>query len=132
MTTHANCTFEIKRWDEKPFSEIEGGGKLTRASTAKVFRGEIEGESELEYLMAYRLDGAASYVGIEWIVGRLGGRSGSFVLQHAGVFEDGVAKSTCVVVPGSGTGELRGLRGEGRYAAGDTQYHEMTLDYDFE
>ena len=35
------------------------------------------------------------------------------MLEHSGTFEGGVAEASWSVVPGSGTGELRGLRGEG-------------------
>jgi hypothetical protein len=132
MSTHAIATFQIKSWDEKPYNEIEGLPKLTRASVTKSCKGDIEGEGMLEYLMMYRADGSASFVGLERIVGRLGGRSGSFVLQHSGVFEGGVAKATYFVVPGSGTGDLHGLRGEGSFASGHAQEYPMTLDYDFE
>jgi hypothetical protein len=132
MNMHATATFEMKSWDEKPYNEIEGLPKFTRASVTKSFKGDVEGEGALEYLMMYRADGSASFVGLERIVGRLGGRSGSFVLQHSGVFEGGVAKAAYFVVPGSGTGELRGLRGKGDFASGHADEYPMTLDYDFE
>ena len=130
MTTHASATFEIKAWDEKPYDEFEGGRKLTRASVKKVFHGDIEGESSVEYLMVYDEGGSASFVGMERVVGRVGDRSGSFVLQHSGTFADGMAKEAWFVVPGSGTGELGELRGEGSFEAGHEQQYVMTLDYD--
>jgi uncharacterized protein DUF3224 len=43
---------------------------------------------------------------MEMVDSRLDGRSGTFVLQHGGVFEDGVAKITMSVVRRSGTGDL--------------------------
>lgn len=131
MSKQAKATFEIKSWDEKPFHEGEGLPKITRAIVAKTFAGEIEGTGTLEYLMMYRDDGSASFVGMERIIGRVGGKSGSFVLQHSGVFEAGLAKSTCPIVPGSGTGELRGIRGEAHYAATHTS-RPITLEYDLE
>jgi hypothetical protein len=132
MTTRASATFRITAWDEKPYAEFEGGRKLTRASVKKSFQGDIEGESALEYLMAYGADGSASFVGMEHVVGRLGNRSGSFVLQHSGTFAGGIATAAWFVVPGSGTGELGGLRGEGGFAAGHEPQYAMTLNYDFE
>ncbi len=132
MSTHAIATFAIKSWDEKPYNEVEGLPKLIRASVTKSFKGDIEGEGTLEYLMVNRDDGATSFVGLERIVGRIGSRTGSFVLQHSGVFEGGVAKAAYFVVPGSGTGDLRGLRGEGSFASGHAQEYPMTLDYDFQ
>ena len=121
MTTRASATFEIKAWDEKPYAEFEGGRKLTRASVNKTIHGDIEGESSVEYLMAYGTDGSAYFVGMEHVIGRIGDRSGSFVLQHSGTFAGGIANETWFVVPGSGTGELGGLRGEGGAATGHAQ-----------
>ena len=114
----ANARFIIKTWDEKPYGERPDLPKLTRASVAKTFAGDLEGEGQVEYLMVYRSDGSATFVGLERVVGRLAGRTGSFVLQRTGVFEGGQARETYSVVPGSGTGELHGLRGEGSSAVG--------------
>lgn len=87
MSIHATATFEVKAWEEKPYDEIDEGPKLTRASVTKSFSGDIEGEGTVEYLMIHRDDGSASFVGLERVVGRVGDRSGSFVLQHTGTFE---------------------------------------------
>jgi hypothetical protein len=82
--------------------------------------------------MMYRGDGSAAFVGLERVVGRIAGRAGSFVLQRVGVFEGGLAKESYSVVPGSGTGELRGLRGDGTTAVGHGNEHPMTLTYELE
>jgi uncharacterized protein DUF3224 len=130
MKNVANCRFTIKSWDEKPFSEGQDVPKLTRAAVTKTFSGDIAGEGHVEYLMMYRSDGSAAIVGLERVVGRLAGKAGSFVLQHTGVFENGVAKASYFVIPGSGTGELRGLRGEGTAALGHGAEHPLTLNYE--
>lgn len=132
MRKEAKATFGIKSWDEKTYSEIEGAPKLTRVSATKSYQGDIEGEGKLEYLMMYRSPGSASFMGLERITGSVGGRSGSFVLQHSGTFEDGVAKVTLSVVPGSGTGDLRGMKGDGGFSVGHQPPYAMTLDYHFE
>jgi hypothetical protein len=132
MSTHATATFEVKSWDEKPYDEMEGGPKLTRASITKSFTGDIEGEGTLEYLMMYRDDGTASFIGLERVVGRVGDRAGSFVLEHTGTSDGSTATASWSVVPGSGTGDLRGLRGEGGFASGHAESYPMTLDYDIE
>ena len=131
MSKRAKATFEVASWDEQPFGEVDGGPGLTRVTVTKSFHGDIEGEGALEYLMVYRDDGSASFVGLERVIGRLGDRSGSFVLQHTGTFEGGTAKATCAVVLGSGTGDLNGLRGEASFAA-QGRKAPITLDYDFE
>lgn len=131
MSMHASGTIEMKSWDERPFAETEGAPKLARANGSDLYHGEIEGEATFEYLMMYHDDGSATYVGLERVVGRLGDRAGSFVLQIGGVFEGGAVKASWSVVPGSGAGDLRGLRGEGTLA---WQGHQgtVTLDYDFD
>jgi hypothetical protein len=117
MTEHAESEFQVTNWEEKPWDELEGGPRLTRARVTKVFQGELEGDGAVEYLMTHRPDGTAAFVGIERVKGRVGKRTGTFVLEHHGTFEAGVARATCRVVPGSGTGELAGLQGEGTFAA---------------
>ncbi len=132
MKNRANATFKLETWDERPYNEIEGAPKLTRVKVTKTYHGDIEGKSTLEYLMMYRQDGTASFVGLERVVGTLGGRLGSFVLRHKGTFEGGEAKVDWFVVSDSGTCELIGLRGEGRFVAGHAEQHAVTLDFDFE
>jgi len=131
MTT-LNARFSIKTWNEKPYSEGQGLPRLTRASVTKTFTGDLEGEGQVEYLMMYRSDGSATCVGLERVVGRIGERTGSFVLQRTGVFEDGLAKETYFVVPGSATGELQALRGVGNSALGHGSDHPFTLNYDLD
>lgn len=130
MEKMANARFTIKSWDEKPYSEGQDLPKLTRAAVTKTFSGDIEGEGQVEYLMMYRSDGSATFVGLERVVGRVAGKAGSFVLQRTGMFEGGVARESYSVIPGSGTGELRGLRGEGTSAVGHGNEHPLTLNYE--
>jgi hypothetical protein len=132
MQKQAKATFAIKSWDEKAYNEMDGAPKLTRANVTKSYQGDIEGEGKVEYLMMYRTAGSASFMGLERVTGSVGGRSGSFVLQHTGTFEDGVAKVILSVVPGSGTGDLRGMKGEGGFSVGHQPPYAMTLDYGFE
>jgi hypothetical protein len=132
MKKRATAMFAIKTWDEKPYNETAGLPKLTGASVTKTFRGDLEGESQVEYLMVYRADGTATFVGLERVLGRLGGRSGSFVLQRTGVFDGSLAKESYSVVAGSGTGELATLRGEGSSAAGHAKENPLTLEYELD
>jgi hypothetical protein len=131
MKSVANARFTINVWDEKPYSEGQDLPTLTRAAVTKTFAGDITGEGYVEYLMMYRSDGSATFVGLERILGHVAGKAGSFVLQRTGVFEAGAAKESYVVIPGSGTGELRGLRGEGESAVGHGTEYPFTLTYEF-
>ncbi len=130
MKNIAHSRFAITNWDEKPYSEGPGLPKLTRAAVTKTLSGDIAGEGHVEYLMMYGSDGSATFVGLERVVGQVAGKAGSFVLQRTGVFENGVAKESYFVVPGSGTGELRELRGEGTSAVGHGTEHPLTLNYE--
>ena len=126
---HAKATFKIVSWDEEPFDEPECGSKLTRAHVKKSFEGDLSGTGNLMYVMTY-LDGGASFSGFEKVAGSLGGRTGTFVLRHTGSYNGEKATTECEVVPGSGTDELAGLSGTGRFSAGHAEEHEMTLDYE--
>jgi len=130
MKKSANARFAIKAWDEKPYGEGQDLPSLTRASVMKTFTGDIEGEGQVEYLMMYRGDGSATFVGLERVVGRIGGKRGTFVLQRIGVFENGQAKESYAVIPDSATGELQGLRGDGSTAVGHGMEHPFSLNYD--
>jgi hypothetical protein len=130
MKQTANARFTIIGWDEKPYND--GPPKLTKASVAKTYAGDIEGEGHVEYLMMYRTDGTASFVGLERIAGRIAGRTGTCVLQRAGVYEGGQAKESYSVIAGSGTGDLQGLRGEGNSAVGHEKEHAFDLSYELD
>ena len=132
MKKSAKARFAIKSWDEKPYSEGQDQPKLTRATVIKTYTGDIEGEAQVEYLMMYRRDGSATFVGLERVVGRIGGKTGTFVLQRTGIFENGQAKESYSVIPGSATGDLHGLLGDGSSAVGHGMEHPFTLNYELE
>src|SRR3954449_8374629 len=117
MSTHAQGTFEISSWDENPYVELDGGAKLTRASVEQAFSGDIDGEGSVEWLMCYREDKTADFVGLQRVSGQIGDRSGSVVLQTVGTFDGTEARGEWTVVPGSGSGDLRGLTGKGGFTA---------------
>jgi hypothetical protein len=123
MPKNANARFAITSWDEKPYSEGPDQPKLTRASVKKTYSGDIDGEAQVEYLMMYRSDGSATFVGLERVVGSIGGKKGTFVLQRTGVFEGGLAT-------GSATGDLTGLQGNGSSSVGHGMEHPFALSYE--
>lgn len=134
MSTHASATFETKQWDESPYNEADGLPKMTRASVTQSIAGDIEGEGAVEYLMTYGGE-AASYVFVQRVIGSLGGRTGSFVIQGSGDYspEASKASGTYAVVPRSGTGDLTGLLGTGSFEApAGSRGGTMTLDYDLD
>ena len=82
--------------------------------------------------MMYRADGSAAFVGLERIVGRVGGKAGSFVLQRTGTYQGDIASESYAVIAGSGTGELQGLRGDGTSSVGHGSEHPFVLNYELD
>ncbi len=131
MSLHATGTFEIDTWEATPYDERDGT-TLTRTHFTKTFHGEIEGTSTAELLMASAPEGSAAYVGFERITCRIHDREGSFILHHNATQSHGAQSATWSVMPNSGTGDLRDLRGEGQITIDADGKHTFTLDYDFD
>jgi hypothetical protein len=130
MSTHATSTFQVESWDEQTYTDIGDGRKLTRASVEQAISGDIEGAGTVEWLMCYRPDDTADFVGLQRVDGRLGERSGSFVMRTAGTFDGKEARGELTVVPGSGTGDLGDLNGSGEFRAPLGSAASVTLDYE--
>jgi len=128
----ASGHIDVKTYEPQAYEEPADGPNLVEIHVTETFSGDIEGEGRVRFLQTVRKDGSASFVGVERVTGVLAGRRGSFVLQDAGTLEGTTVKGDWFVVPGSGTGELAGLRGEGGFAAELGQHASITLDYRFE
>ena len=63
------------------------------------------------------------------VFGSLAGRTGTFLLQDQRTPTANRVAGRWSVVPGSGTGELTGLRGDGGFTAELGQGADITLDY---
>jgi hypothetical protein len=129
MTT-AEANLTVQGWDEQTYDERDGAGKLTQASVQQAISGDIEGSTDVRWIMAYTSDDRADFVGIQVVQGTLGGKSGSFVVRSVGTFAEGVASGDLTIVDGSGTGDLESISGSGHFDApmGDTA--TMVLDYE--
>jgi Protein of unknown function (DUF3224) len=130
--THATGKINVKTYEPTPYDQPEEGPALVRIHVVEDFAGDIAGEGVATFLQVTRGEDEASFVGIERVTGSVGGPSGTFVLQDQGTLKGSTVSGTWFVVPGSGTGELRGLRGEGGFTAELGQGADITLDYWFE
>jgi Protein of unknown function (DUF3224) len=130
--THATGRIDVKTYEPQPYEEADEGPNLVEIHVSETFSGDIDGEGVARFLQAVRKDGSASFVGIERVTGSIGGRTGSFLLQDAGTLEGNTVKGDWFVIPGSGTRDLSGLRGEGGFTAELGQHASITLDYWFE
>lgn len=132
MTTPATGSFfNTVHFEITPFHELEGAPTLSHYVQKDVFHGAIEGEGVMQCVFIQHVDGGGEYMGLQRVTGRLGDRQGTFVLRHQGTFQGTNTSGTWSVVPGSATGGLTGLKGEGgfSYISGvqDIPYH---FDYE--
>jgi Protein of unknown function (DUF3224) len=110
MTQKAIGTFEVKL---TPQTDDSADTKLGRMTIDKQFHGDIEANSKGQMLTGMTDEkGSAGYVAIELVTGTLKGRKGSFILQHTGIMDRGKPSLSVVVVPDSGTDELKGISGK--------------------
>jgi Protein of unknown function (DUF3224) len=133
----ARGTYTVKKWEESTYQQIGSEMKMTKASVEYAFSGEITGKASVEYLMFYshadpkdQHKSSASYVGLIYFEGTVSGKPGTLVLEDNGAFEGGAAKSALQIAAGSGTGQLKGIRGTGMYLANAEGAH-AELEYNF-
>ena len=135
---HATSTFTVSDWTPAtPPDEVGGeplpttGAPIGLAHMVKSFDGDLTGRAVTWFLgTRNEATGEGSYAAIEAVVGVLGGRTGTFNLVHAASthgtdrYDEHLA-----VVPGSGTGELTGIRGSGSLLVDEDGTHRLVLDY---
>jgi hypothetical protein len=126
----AKGSFQLASWNEETYDGDEAD-KMTLAKVEQKFSGDIMGDGAVRWLMAYRPDGTARFVGMQKVDGTFAGRRGTFVLETAGDFDGQMARWNVTVVAGSGTGELNGLEGAGRFGAEHGPEATYELDYKF-
>jgi hypothetical protein len=122
----------VKTYVPTPFDEIADGPSLVEVQLSETFRGDIAGESTVRVIQAAGKDGAMSFVGLQRVRGSIAGRTGSFLLQPSGTVVGKETRAEWFVVRGSGTGDLKGLRGDGGFKAQLGEQGSYWLDYYFE
>ena len=106
--------FQVGGWEPDPAPlELGDNGPVVfgRVTMRKTFSGALTGSSVLTMTSAAVGEAPVGYSALELVTGTLDGRTGTFVLQHSGVVDEGAPSPSGVVLPGTGTGELAGLRG---------------------
>ncbi|MEV6116061.1 DUF3224 domain-containing protein [Streptomyces sp. NPDC052109] len=110
---------EVIRWDE---------AQAQRRKGAKTFTGEMTGTSVLEAIMCGVEGGPAVYVAIEKLDLEFHGMKGSFMLAHRSMAHGDDHRKSLDIVPGSGTGDFKGISGTAEILPG----HDFVVDYDLE
>jgi hypothetical protein len=127
----AKAKITVQSSEAKPYDQTASPA-LMEIHINEIFTGDIDGESPVRAFQVLRDDHSASLVSIQRFHGKLAGRQGTFVLQGSETVENGKIKATWFVVPGSGTGDLSGLRGEGGFEGQFGKGSDGWLDYWFE
>jgi hypothetical protein len=126
--TRADGTFDVKL-SPQAADDQAGGAALGRMLIDKQFHGDLEATSKGQMLAhSTAVKGSAGYVAMEVVTGKVGGRAGTFVLQHTGTMAHGSQQLSVTVVPDSGTGELVGLAGRMAIIIADGK-HSYEFDY---
>lgn len=128
---HADTKITVLNFEAKPFDQTPSPA-LMEIRISETLTGDIAGESTVRALQLKRDDHSASLVSMQRVSGELGGRKGTFVLQGSESVDNGNIRATWFVIPGSGTGDLSRLRGEGGFKGQFGKGSDGTLDYWFE
>jgi hypothetical protein len=133
MTQHASGPFDVKLTSQKPDSEVAQAANLGRMTIDKQFHGELDATSKGEMIATQtEVKGSAGYVAMERVTGTLKGHKGTFVLQHSATMTRGVPQLSIIVVPDSGTGELKGISGKMNIIIAPDGKHSYEFDYTVE
>ena len=127
--------FTVGKWDEKKSGEISNNMVMTCASIIYNATGNIQGEFNVEYILHYtnystedQHNSEATYLGYMVFVGSIDGKSGTFVLEDNGVFSAAGPASEFSIKPNTGTGDLAGISGKGRFFADESK---MIIEIDY-
>lgn len=127
----AKAKITVQSSEATPYDQTASPA-LVEVHLTETFTGDIEGESSVRALQVLRDDKSASMASVQRFRGKLSGRQGTFVLQGSETVANGKIRAEWFVVPGSGTGSLSGLRGEGGFEGEFGKASDGTLDYWFE
>lgn len=130
MSQHATATFVIDDWHETGAQERDGV-RTSSARVTKTFTGDLQAVSVTDVLMLTGVpEGNGSYVAVERVEGALHGVEGGFALVHAAHRTPDGHDGEWRIAPGSGTGDLTGIRGTATLDVDADGTHRLTLDYD--
>lgn len=132
----ANGTFRIESWDANSRAvDVETGTPLDGAFIVRALEGpDIVGRSQVLFVGAFNEElGSGSYAAIDAFEGEILGRRGTLNFWHASTMRRGafVAEDALLrIVPDSGTGQLAGAHGSGRFHTEDG-VERIELDIEF-
>jgi hypothetical protein len=114
---HATVRIDVRAYEPAAFDQPAQGPALVRIHVEEEFSGDIEAQGVAEFLQTTIGDDQASVVGLERVSRSIRGCAGTFGIHDTGTLNGKTVSATWFVVPGSGTGDLLGLGGEGGFTA---------------
>lgn len=133
MTSKLENRLTIKSFDEPPYRELDDGRKFTKGEVVLTVDDEaIAADITWDALSVFAADGTASYVGLMHIVGRIGERTGSFVLHGSGDYDGTTARIELTVLPWTGTDEFAGIHGTAVSVSTREDYPNMPLSLSYD
>jgi hypothetical protein len=116
--TRHRSRVDVLRFEKYDIGTHDDGSVLVSTVLTERFTGAIEGMGFADHIRVLRPDGSGISTGIERVEGSVEGRRGSFILTaHGRNHSAREVSGTWTVQPGSGTGELTGIRGRGAFVA---------------
>lgn len=131
VTYCAAGTFSVTEMTPQAYeSSVTTGTPTGFALMRKEFDGAIDGYAETLFVYAYGETVGGTYVALESFDGTIDGRRGTCNIAHSAT-TSGTDRSLemLVIVPGSGTAELRGITGTGSITVDADGTHHLRLDY---
>ncbi len=93
-----NGYFQIIDWQESTVTEINNDTKLNKATVKTEYHGDIVGTSCIEYQLFYNNEKHASFIGYEHVSFSKSNDKKQLIVEHKGVFKNGIATATLSVL----------------------------------
>jgi hypothetical protein len=119
-------------------SDVTGEPAITTAlpigiaRMEKTYDGDVRGRSATLFTAAFdQATGQGTYLAMEAFEGSLDGRAGTFAYVHSATTSGSDRDHEFfLIVPGSGTGDLAGIRGDGSMGVDADGTHRIAFEYD--
>src|SRR5262245_13105508 len=113
MQATTRGTYRTTGWRQQEYGSVDGGPKLALAEKDLALEGDLEGKAAGRSSIIQWSTGSTVATGHLRITGRIGGRTGSFVVEESVRGGAGGATATWRIVAESGSEALSGIAGEG-------------------
>jgi hypothetical protein len=120
----AKGRFDVELSPQKD-EEVPAGRLLIN----KTYTGEMHGKGKGQ-MLSKRTSDESAYSAVEEFEGTLNNKTGGFTLIHNGRMSAQSSELSVIILSGSGTGELKGIKGTMEITQ-DEAGHKYTLSYDF-